>query len=481
MLFNQYSDLMNLPRDKKGNWVLNSGKTLKIEGTSNCPLAILWPGNVVALPGSKLIMKNVIAKPMVPTRAASINLFGGKGNAVFDDISAIGSVTYGMGGNHILENIAVFNFGDNSEDINAITCVGLGPNNTFNNIEISGSRDDGIELFECALNIKGNLKIDGALDDYFDADFGDQSTIDNLICSVTSDTPQNGNSMVELGGSPSRAVLGKKTTTKIKSFQMRGTFIPDGEPIVNYKTGSVPKPLAINVVPGTQFKVVGSSSLKSNLALPGLLIGQQGSLVTLENVSVTAETFASDEAGVLLLGRGNEFEFNDFVDAGYGPFPYGINKEGGPHKLNNVDLTGLGSNNKDLNALTLVGLHTDSTINKVDVKNSKDDGIEIFNGNVDVTNCTVDNAFDDAFDVDSGYIGNVKGLKIVSTTNTKSLIEVGGDTESRETIPNFIGQVNISGTVSTTEEKVNVKDNAAIKFNGKLLTPNNYDNILEIN
>lgn len=68
----------------------------------------------------------------------------------------------------------------------------------------------------------------------------------------------------------------------------------------------------------------------------------------------------------------------------------------------------------DLNGLTLAGVGNGTNVQFVQVNNSGDDGIEIFGGRVNMKNIIITGAFDDAFDCDEGYNGNVQFALIIS-------------------------------------------------------------------
>ena len=83
---------------------------------------------------------------------------------------------------------------------------------------------------------------------------------------------------------------------------------------------------------------------------------------------------------------------------------------------------------KEINGLSLVGVGSGTTIDHVTVKESADDGIEIWGGTVNLTNCTVENCGDDQFDIDDGYSGTVSDLTINQKTSGNAGIEMSGTT-----------------------------------------------------
>lgn len=65
-------------------------------------------------------------------------------------------------------------------------------------------------------------------------------------------------------------------------------------------------------------------------------------------------------------------------------------------------------NNNELQALTLAGVGSGTTIDYVQSYNSSDDGIEIFGGNVNLKHIVINGADDDGLDTDSGWRGGAQ-------------------------------------------------------------------------
>jgi hypothetical protein len=84
---------------------------------------------------------------------------------------------------------------------------------------------------------------------------------------------------------------------------------------------------------------------------------------------------------------------------------------------------------KEINGLSLVGVGNGTVIEDIIVDLSDDDGVEIWGGTVNLTNVTITNCTDDHFDIDDGYNGTVKNLKIVQTSGNAG-IEMSGKTSA---------------------------------------------------
>lgn len=107
-----------------------------------------------------------------------------------------------------------------------------------------------------------------------------------------------------------------------------------------------------------------------------------------------------------------------------------------------------GVSGDDLNGLTLAGVGSGTVIDRLQIHNSGDDGIEIFGGKVSMKRVVLTGELDDSLDCDSGWTGNVQFLVVKQTAlsgGPDGLIEcsninansVGGTLQTRPTISNF--------------------------------------------
>jgi hypothetical protein len=83
--------------------------------------------------------------------------------------------------------------------------------------------------------------------------------------------------------------------------------------------------------------------------------------------------------------------------------------------------------NKEINGLSMVGVGSGTTVEDITVDYSDDDCVELWGGSVNLTNITLANCTDDHFDIDDGYSGTVKNLKITGTIGNAG-IEMSGET-----------------------------------------------------
>ena len=146
------------------------------------------------------------------------------------------------------------------------------------------------------------------------------------------------------------------------------------------------------------------------------------------------------------------------------------------HKMENVVLEGLGSDIRDINALTLVNVDNNSTFDNITVNNSQDDGIEIFGGSVNMSNITIVDAVDDYFDSDHGHSGTISNLdlKQQQSGKGKSLIECGnskGTTTTKFVNLTYDGGNNVSNYQNNGSDKnLNIKSGSSVEVNGITLT-----------
>ncbi len=199
--------------------------------------------------------------------------------------------------------------------------------------------------------------------------------------------------------------------------------------------------------------------------------------LNLENMTLTKKQ--GTLGSILVIGNDSQ-QYGDFTDFKNVPGLESIApaSKSVQHKMNNVILKGLGNNtdDKDINALTLVNLSNNHQFNKISVIESEDDGIEIFGGSVNMSNITVADAKDDYFDTDHGHSGTISNLKLSQSSNWrgKSLIECGnkkGSTTTKFTNLTFNSGSDVSKYVNNGSDKnFNIKSGSKIEINGVLLT-----------
>ena len=194
--------------------------------------------------------------------------------------------------------------------------------------------------------------------------------------------------------------------------------------------------------------------------------------LNLEGVTIDGTT---GPGAILIIGRGNSY-FTDFnnIPGLEKIAPATIQVK---HTMKNVTLRNLGINLLDINALTLVNLDNTHTFDNITVINSQDDGIEIFGGNVNMSNITIENAIDDYFDTDNGHSGTITNLILRQTDSSigKSLIECGNnDGSTTTTFTNVTYMDNGTDfsayTNNSSDLRFNIKTGSSVKINGTTYT-----------
>lgn len=95
----------------------------------------------------------------------------------------------------------------------------------------------------------------------------------------------------------------------------------------------------------------------------------------------------------------------------------------------------------EIQGLTGNGLGSGTVIEHLQIHNSRDDGVELFGGTVNMKNLVLTGNADDSLDTDTGYRGSVQYVLAVRRTNPA----VAGDTAGNQTL----AEIDSSGNVDT--------------------------------
>ncbi len=145
------------------------------------------------------------------------------------------------------------------------------------------------------------------------------------------------------------------------------------------------------------------------------------------------EAKAGQWGGVTVLGSAQVNEANLFyeVDEADADFAYGStattgnSENSGVLKYVNILNSGYAvATDKEVNGLSLCGIGSGTTVENINIVNSKDDGIEIWGGTVNLKDISIIGAEDDSFDIDNGYTGTVTNLYVEQTTPGAALVEM---------------------------------------------------------
>lgn len=177
--FRQYSDQSGNTRDIRGVLVVTKGSQLIARGTQNQPIVFTSPND----PGNRKAgdFGGIILLGDSPTNKPTTQVIEGlPANPPAD-------ITYG--GNDPADNSGVLEyvrieFGGfklfNDNEINGLTCGGVGSGTILRAIQVSFGADDAFEFFGGTVNAAYLIAL-GTDDDDFDFDFGYRGTITNGI------------------------------------------------------------------------------------------------------------------------------------------------------------------------------------------------------------------------------------------------------------------------------------------------------------
>jgi hypothetical protein len=197
----------------------------------------------------------------------------------------------------------------------------------------------------------------------------------------------------------------------------------------------------LEVLPGTVITCFTTAfpTTAETIANTGIIIGAAGSKITMNGTKaspITVKGAVNQKWGGLQVCSYDavtpksvleSFTVAEVGETIYNALRYGAWTElvgrNTTISINYVQLVDAGSvikGDREFNAFTLCAVTTRS-IHNIKVLNSVDDGIEIFSGDVSGTNWVVENAQDDALDVDQGANVSVINLLLLQSGNNTHL------------------------------------------------------------
>ena len=171
-------------------------------------------------------------------------------------------------------------------------------------------------------------------------------------------------------------------------------------------------------------------------------MGKWGSIVVLGNASTGTDTGEAEIEGIA---------------TGYDWTTYGGSDNS--ENSGNIEYVSIRHSGKELNAgeelqgLTLGGVGNGTTVQNLEIVGSKDDGIEIFGGSVDVTNLFIYYNRDDAIDLDQAYKGTISNAVVIMNTGTDNVFEFDGTEDSTGTIDGAFTVQNVTAYGNADAEK----------------------------
>jgi hypothetical protein len=239
-----------------------------------------------------------------------------------------------------------------------------------------------------------------------------------------------------------------------------------------------------------------NSNFLETKILTGMIIAKPGSVVILKNLHLQEDENSADitsdpnnknisflshyflKKGLLVLGGGNEEktfssangQFDIYEDANETtliPLTYGS----GDHPLiiiENVKITKFGETS-DVNAATFFQTNTvnnlyvdittetySSNIDNLEIVTSKEDGIEIDGGNINLSNITINSSINDYFIIKNGHSGTISNLNFILPSSQNSKLLTLGSTDTNDAVTtSIITGVTLDVVDATVEVNVN--------------------------
>ena len=143
--------------------------------------------------------------------------------------------------------------------------------------------------------------------------------------------------------------------------------------------------------------------------------GEWGGLVILGN-GIVGENGGSDDIEGIVTGASWTQYGGNVANDSSGSLKYVSIRHGG------TTLT----DGSEINGLTCGGVGSGTTIENIEIISNNDDGLELFGGNVNVTNLLVYNQIDDAVDIDEAYAGTVENVLVALGADSDNIFEFDG-------------------------------------------------------
>ncbi len=258
---------------------------------------------IVVMKGAKIMAEGTASEPIVFTSEAALN------NPANADVGQWGGLTI-LGNaptNHenpyyeVDENDADFAFGgtdanDNSgvlrhvqilnsgitvgtdQEINGLSLAGVGAGTVVENITVTNSSDDCVEIWGGTVNVS-NLNLTNCQDDSFDLDYGYVGTATNIVV-TQSEIAHAGFEISSGGDAPMTSPIIKNfTITKVAGSDEGGIYIKDDTTAPTFIDGSV-------TVDATDSAVYTKK----------VMTASQKAAIAFKDVTLSPETFSGDGA-----------------------------------------------------------------------------------------------------------------------------------------------------------------------------------------
>ncbi|MFY7810286.1 MAG: hypothetical protein ACOVQ2_01010 [Flavobacterium sp.] len=197
--------------------------------------------------------------------------------------------------------------------------------------------------------------------------------------------------------------LTTRTLTKDKKYLIKGqVFVKDGQ--------------VLTIEPGTV--IFGDKASKGTLiiSLGGKIIanGTATQPIVFTSAQKTESRDRGDWGGIVILGKAPVNQTNAVIEGISPPVVYGgtiNNDNSGILKYVRVEYAGIElSPNNETNSITMGGVGNGTTMEYCQVSYGGDDGFEWFGGTINGKNLIAFGMWDDCFDIDFGWSGNLQHL-----------------------------------------------------------------------
>lgn len=232
---------------------------------------------------------------------------------------------------------------------------------------------------------------------------GGKTACDHLLFNSQDEADANG---TQIGNGESEFVFKGTQTLKKGTYHLKGwVYVADGS--------------TLTIEPGTVIK--GDKETMAALIVErGGKLMAQGTVdepIVFTSEMPKGERRPGDWGGVILCGRANNNQNNDMqIEGGPRTHHGGTNDADNSGVLSYVRIEFAGypfQTDKEINGLTLGSVGSETQIDHVQVSYSNDDSFEWFGGKVNCKYLIAYKGWDDDFDTDNGFSGNVQyGLAI---------------------------------------------------------------------
>jgi hypothetical protein len=284
-------------------------------------------------------------------------------------------------------------------------------------------------------------------------------------------------------------ISASETWTADKIYRLQG-YVRVGDDAVRLNGATTITGVTLTIEPGTV--IIGERSSKGTLIIHrGNKINAQGTEtnpIVFTSEREPGSRAAGDWGGVVICGKAANNQGTDVqLEGGYGAYHGGStdNDDSGILKYVRIEYAGVPINpNQEVNSLTMGSPGSATVISYVMCSHGLDDAFEWFGGTANADHLIAYKGFDDDFDVDFGFRGNVQFAISIREPNSADQsgsngFEVDNDGSSSANVPftsATFSNVSIIGPKATSETAISTQfQNAAhLRRNNKIKIYNSF-------